>query len=69
MRRFNTVFYCLLALTATSAVLAFLIGIADAFLHIPHGERLIGVFSDGFKMGAAGLFGLLTGCSVDERRR
>ena len=67
MQRFRIVFFRVFALTVVSAVLALAVGVADGFILIPHSERLITVFTDGFKTGLGGLLGLLVGSPLRGR--
>jgi len=64
VKKFNTIFVSLLSLTIMNALLPILVGVLDASSSISHASLLVEVFTDSFKMGLAGLFGLLVGSSL-----
>jgi hypothetical protein len=66
---FNRVFKSVFVLTLACGAAGFLLACIDAAFPVPHAQQLISLFADGFKMGFAGILGLLGGRALNMRRR
>jgi len=67
--KFFSVFHAVLLLTAGCALLTLIVACLDAAVGLPYSQQLISMFADGFKMGFAGILGLMGGRALSMRRR